>query len=225
MKISEFIYDIREILGAIDSDSDISDLWILYKINQYRAVHIVQEYALTDEIDPSWLQRIHKFKWIKCNASDDPQIIYSSITLGKTIIPRTIKLPYDIGTYRISGSGSIQQFEPCDFNRLMMMAELNQNENYGYGYYSKIGDTVYSYPYIMEGSAIIIAENPTDIQINDDGILRDMTFDDNYPLDPSLAQRVIIDIFTKDLKINQSVIDDIINDAQNQFKLLKNESK
>lgn len=225
MKVSEFIYDIKEILGVIDSDSDMSDLWILYKINQYRAVHILQEYLLTNEIDASWLQRIRSFKWIKCNAADDPAIIYNSITLGKAIIPRTIKLPDDIGTYRISGSGSIQQFESCDFNRLMMIAEMNLIENYGYGYYSKIGDTIYSYPYMMEGSAMIIAENPLDIQINDNGILRDMTFDDDYPLDPVLAQRVIIDIFTKDIKINQSVIDDIINDAQNQFKILKNNNQ
>jgi hypothetical protein len=224
MTIEEIIWDIMEIKKALEDDSDMEELWVFYKLNHYRAIHIVNEYNLTNEIDPVWLQRIHKFDWIKTTAADDPAIVNNSITLGKYKIPRTIKLKEDIGTYRISGSSNINQFEYCDFNRLILNAELNQKSE-GYAYYSKIGDNIYIYPYIMQGSAHIIAENPMDIQINDNGVLKDMTFADDYPLDPSLAQKVILDFLTKDLAISDGTITDIINDSQNQFKVLKDEQK
>jgi len=221
MTFEEYIYDIMEIKGAIEDDSDLEPMWVLHKLNQYRAVHIVAEYASNHEIDPVWLQRIYKFKFAKTNASDDPSITYNSITLGKAVLPRTVKLSEDIGTYRISGSGAILQFEPCDFNRLMMKIEIGEESHGQYGYYAKLGDTVYIHPYIMEGSAIIIAENPMDVQINDNGILRDMTFADEYPLDPLLAQRALLDFLTKDMAIAEGTITDIINDSQDKLKILK----
>lgn len=75
----------------------------------------------------------------------------------------------------------------------------------------------------MEGSAIVIAENPMDIQINDAGTLRDMTFTDQYPLDPILAQRALLDFLTKDMQIADGVVTDIINDSQREFKIMKDE--
>jgi len=225
MTFEEIIWDIMEIKGALEDDSDLEELWLLHKINQYRAVHIVAEYGLTNEIDPVWLQRIYKFKWVKTTAADDPAITYNSITLGKATLPRTVKLPEDFGTYRIAGSGAILQFEPCDFNRLMMKAEIGEESHGEYGYYSKVGDVIYETPYLMEGSAIIIAENPMDIQINDAGTLRDMTFEDQYPLDPLLAQRVILDLLTKDLAIADGAITDIINDSQKELKIMKDEQQ
>ncbi len=225
MRFEEIIWDIMEIKGALEDDSDLEEMWVLHKINQYRAAHIVAEYAMTNEIDPVWLQRIHKFKWIKTTAADDPAIIYNSVTLGKFTLPRTVKLPEDMGTYRIGGSGAILQFEPCDFNRLMMKVEIGEESHGEYGYYSKVGDVVYEIPYLMEGSAIIIAENPLDVQINDAGTLRDMTFEDQYPLDPLLAQRVILDVLTKDLALADGSITDIINDSQREFKIMKDEQQ
>jgi hypothetical protein len=50
-----------------------------------------------------------------------------------------------------------------------------------------------------------------------------MTFDDDYPLDIALAQKIVLEILTKDLAISEGSIPDIINDSQKQFKLLKSE--
>lgn len=223
MTFEDYIWDIMEIKGALEDDSDLEEMWVLHKLNQYRAVHIGQEHALTNEIDPIWLQRIHKFSYEKVSAADDPAIYNNSITLGKAILPTVVRLPEDMGTYRIAGSGAILQFEPCDFNRLMMKVEIGEETHGEYGYYAKIGNVIYVTPYLMEGSAIIIAENPMDIQINDNGTLRDMTFEDEYPLDPILAQRAILDFLTKDMQIADSVVTDIINDSQREFKVMKDE--
>lgn len=225
MTVEEFIYDIMEIKGALEDDSDLDPIWVLYKINQYRASHISADFALNQDVDPVWIQRITKFEFEKVNPADDPAITLSSITLGKYKLPRVIKLTDDLGTYRLSGSGAINIFEPCDFNRLLMKAEFSDDLNPGYGYYSKIGDTAYIYPYILEGSAMIIAEDPFDIQINDNGVLRDMLLTDDYPLDPILAQRVILDILKNDLNISDSSISDIMNDSQSQFKILKSATR
>lgn len=221
MTIEEYIWDVKEIKGLLTDDSDIEDMWILHKLNMYRAIHIVNEYNLTNEIDPIWLQRIYKFRWKKCNASDDPNIIYNSITLGKYIFPKIINLKEGLGNYRISGSGSIIQFESCGFDRLMMKLEIGEETNGQYGYFSKIGDTIYISPYIPEGSATIIAENPLDVPINDNGTFRNMEFTDEYPLDAILAQKCILDLLTKDMAISDKSITDIVNDSQNEFKILK----
>ena len=223
MTFEEIIYDILEIKGAIEDDSDIEEMWILHKMNRYRAFHISSEYSMTNQIDPSWLQRVYKFAFEKTSAADDPNITYNSIDLGKAILPSLVNLPDDIGLYRLAGSSAIMQFEPCDFNRLMMKSEIGEEKNEGYGYYSRVGNAVYITPYIMEGSTIIIADNPMDIKINDGGVLRDMTFADQYPLDPILAQKAVIDLLTKDLQISENAIMDVVNDSQRDFKLMKNE--
>lgn len=221
MNVSELIWDIMEIKGALEDDSDLEEMWLLHKINSYRAVGIQEEFALTNQINPLWLQRVHKFAFAKCTSADDPSITLSSISLSKGTLPKVVSLPDDLGTYRVSGSGAVMQFEPVDFNTLMMKIEIGEELNPGYGYYSKIGESIYAYPIILEGSAIIIAENPFDIQVNESGVLRAMTFEDDYPLDIALAQKVILNILTKDLAIADGAITDIVNDSQKQFKILK----
>ena len=223
MTFEEIIWDVLEIKGAIDDDSDLEEMWILHKINRYRAVHVEAEYRRNNEIDPVWLQRVPKFDFTKVTAADDPAVIYSSIELGKATIPSVIKLPYDQGLYRVSGIAGVTQFEPIDFNTLMMRLDVGEERNGEYGYYSRIGNNIYISPYLMQGSAIIIADNPLDVQILENGVFRDMTFSDNYPLDPILAQRAIIDLLTKDLAIAEGAITDIINDSQSELKIMKDE--
>jgi len=221
MKIEELIWDVFEIKKALEDDSDLEEMWVLHKLNQWRSVLIPQEFAITQVINPVWLQRIRKFSWTKTNAADDPAIEYNSITLGKYTIPRVVSLPDDQGTYRISGSASIIPFEPTDFNTLMMKAEVQEDVQGDYGYYCKVGDVIYIYPFIMEGSAAIIAENPFDVQVLDAGVFRNMVFTDEYPLDGNLAQRALLELLTKDMAISEGAITDIVNDAQNQLKILK----
>lgn len=222
MTIEEILYDILEIKGAIEDDSDIEEMWLFHKINSWRAVLIQQEFALSNTVNPLWLQRVTRFKFEKCTPADDPAITTSSIVLSKATLPKVVSLPDDLGTYRVSGSGAILQFEPCDFNTLLMKVEIEEALNGSYGYYSKIGGTLYAWPLSMEGSAIIIAENPFDVQVFENGALRDMLFTDDYPVDLALAQKIVLEILTKDLAIAEGSITDIVNDSQRQLKIMKN---
>jgi len=221
MTAEEILFDIREIVGALEDDSDLEDLWVLQKVNNYRAVLIPEQFRVEPFVDPSWLQRIGKFKFTKTDAADDPLIITNSITLGRYILPEVISLPDDLGLYRLSGSGGIIGFEPTDFDTLVMKALVKEEISPNYGYYARVGTFAYTYPYIMEGSAIIIAENPLDVSFYDGTEYRTMTMQDHYPIDARMAQLIIMQILTNDLNIAQQAITDIVNDSQTQLKVLK----
>jgi hypothetical protein len=222
MTAENLIYDIKEIVAATEDDSDLDEYWLIQKINNYRAVLIAEQFRVDPVVDPSWLQRIGKFKFTKSDAADDPLITVNSITLGRYILPSVISLPDDLGLNRISGSSGIVGFEPTDFDTLVMKALVKEEISPNYGYYARIGRFAYVYPYIMEGSAIIIAENPFDVPIYTGTEYRTMTMEDHYPIDARMAQLVIVQILTNDLNISQQSITDIVNDSQSQLKVLKN---
>jgi len=224
MKAEHFIYDIFEIKSLLEDDHDIDELWLLNKFNNYRSAFINQEYALKAEIKPIWLQRLHKQSASKVTSADDPNITISSIYLSKVIIPTVLSLPDDLGLYRVTGSSGILNYDPIDFNTLMLKIEIGEELSPRYGYCSRIGNNLYQYPPAMEVQAIIIAENPFDVQINDSGTLRDMLVTDEYPMERDMAQKIALEILTKDLAINEKSISDIINDSQSQLKLLKSGS-
>lgn len=225
MTTAEIIWDVLELKHALEDDSDIDELWVLHKINSYRELFIRQDYEMNNLINPSWIQRVHKIETSKVSAADDPSITLSSIWLSKASIPSVIALPYDLGVYRISGSSSITQFQPCDFNTLMMRIEIGEEMNSHYGYYSRIGNDIYLYPLCMEISGLIVAQNPMDIQINDSGTLRARTLEDEYPVDLAMAQKIVLEICTKDFAISEGSIPDILNDSQRTFKVLRSEGK
>lgn len=221
MTIEELVYDIMEIKGALEDDRELDETWLLMKINNYRAIAIYQQYALDPVIDPTWLQVIQKFDFTMTNAADDPSITVNSITLGRAICPAVVSLPEDLGFNRLSGSGGIISFEPTDFDTLIMKALVKEEIHRNYGYYARVGRFVYVFPYIMEGKAVIIAEDPTSIPIHDGSAYRDHLVTDPYPLDPKTAQAVILQILTNDLKLSDQSITDIVNDSQTSLKIMK----
>jgi len=225
MTLEEIIYDILEIKGALEDDHDIEPNWLLYKINNYRSIFIEQDFAIRNEINPQWLQKFYRHTVSKTNSADDPAIELTSITIGKLIIPELISLPEDLGLYRVTGSSGIMQFQPIDFNTLMMKIECNEEKMGEYGYCSRIGTTLYIYPLCMEVQALLLAKNPLEVQINDNGTLRTPTYSDSYPIDPLTAQRIIMEILTKDLALQERAITDITNDSQMQLKILKDEMR
>lgn len=224
MTIEEIVYDVFEIKSLLEDDHDIDQLWVLTKVNNYRAIFINQEYALKAEIKPIWLQRLYKQKTTKVNSADDPSISLTSITLSKVSIPSVISLPDDLGLYRISGSSGISQFDQMDFNTMMMKIDVGEERMGQYGYCSRIGNDLYLYPPTMEIQGLILAANPLDCQILESGVLRDMEVTDEYPIENDMAQKIVLEILTKDLALNDKSVTDIINDSQSQLKILKSES-
>lgn len=49
---------------------------------------------------------------------------------------------------------------------------------------------------------------------------RNINIKDRYPCDRALAQSIVLDILTKDYQIEQSKVSDIVNDSEDQFKVL-----
>jgi len=221
MTVEEIIYDVKEIKAALEDDTDLEDLWLLYKINNYRALLIAEQYQMEPVIDPAWLQRTGKFSFTKTDAADDPAITVNSITLGRAIISEIVSLPDDLGLNRLSGSGGIIGFQPTDFDSLIMKALVKEEIHRNFGYYARIGTFLYTYPYIMEGAAVVIVENPMNIEVLDGSAFRTRLFTDPYPLDARLAQAVVIQILTKDLKINDQAITDVVNDSQSNLRIMK----
>ena len=223
MTIEALVYDIFEIRSLLEDDHDIDELWCLNKINMYRSLFIVQEYNATQEIRPSWMQRLRKQKTLKVDAADDPSITYSSIHLSKVTLPSLVGLPGDMGLVRVSGSSAILSYDIIDFDTLMLKISSGEERTGQFGYCSRIGNDLYMFPLIPEMSALILANNPMDVQVmHTDGTLRDMLVTDEYPIDLDMAQKIVLEILTKDLQINAQSVTDIVNDSQNQLKILKN---
>ena len=220
MTVEELVYDIIEIKNALEDDRDMDELWILNKCHNYRAAFINQEYALKAEIKPVWIQRLHKQRTTKVTSADDPAITVSSIMLSKVTIPTVVSLPDDQGLVRVSGSSGISQFDIIDFNTLVMKVDIGEESNGQYGNCARIGNDLYLSPLTPEIQALIIAEDPFEVQINDNGTLRDMLVTDQYPMERDMAQKVILEILTKDLALNEKSIADLINDSQSQLKIL-----
>lgn len=221
MKAEEIIYDILEIKNAANDDSDIDETWLLYKINLYRAVFIQEYYAKTGEVDPSWVQQYPVFNFIKSYSSDDPGITSGSINIGKFLLPPIVSLPDDIGLYQVFGVARAVPLSRTDIATMIYRAGIQEDLPFGSGFFTRQGNMLYVYPYIMKGQISIIAVNPMDIPYNDNGTIRAMTYSDNYPVDPGMAENIVLAILTRDLKILEESIPEIINDSQSQLKILK----
>lgn len=224
MTIEEAVYDVFEIKKAANDETDLDEFFVLQKLNSYRAIVINQLYQLTGHLDYSWLQRHPQFSWEKVTAADDPNVITSSITLGKFKLPKVVSLPENLGLYQLTGSGGIRVYSQDDFATMMLRAEIEERHP-DHGYYSIIGDVVYSFPYNMYGQAVLVADNPMDVPVIENNVQRDFAITDEYPSDSALMQQCILQVLTVDLKIADQQVSDIINDSQVQLKLMQNAGK
>lgn len=224
MTAEELVYDILEIKNALEDDRDLDELWLLNKINMYRSSFMSQYFLLNNEILPSWQQRLRKQTVRRVTAADDPSITNSSIVIGKVTLPKIVSFPDDVGLVRVTGSSGIISFDQIDFDNLMLKIHFNEPRMGDFGWCSRIGDDLFLYPLIREIQAVIVAENPMDIKVIDPTtrLLRDMTITDEYPIDMDIAQKIVLEILTKDLQINMQSISDIQNDSQTQLKILQN---
>ena len=222
MTVEEIIYDILEIKQAVNDDSDLDELFLLQKINSYRALFIQDAFTNFPIVNPEWVQRTGVISVEKINSADDPNISVSSIILGKAQLPPLISLPEDTGLYRVSGSSGILSFDFVSFPQLMMKIWAEDDRDSNYGFTSRIGNSLYIYPYTSEIQALAIGENPMDFQVLENNTWRDRTFSDDYPIGADLAQKIILEIVTKDLNIKDQMIADVINDSQVELKLMKN---
>ena len=226
MTAEEIVYDILEIKNAINDDREIDEIWLIHKFNAHRSLQIIEEFKQSNEIRSMWLMRLYKQEVKKVTSADDPSIISTSIELGKVHLPNIVAIPGDAGFVRLTGSSGILSFDPVSYDTLMLKIMYKEERMGEFGYYTQIGNDVFLWPYVREVQAIIIPEDPFDIQIIDPTtkVLRDFGITDDYPLDIDMCQKVIWEVLTKDLAYNDQQVRDIVNDSQNQLKLMRNGS-
>lgn len=221
MTAEEIIYDILEIKNALEDDHDIEPMWLLHKINAYRSIFIPQDYRLNGELRPEWIQRVFKTTTDKVTSADDPSITFTSIQLSRATLPAILAMPDDRGVIRVSGSSGILSFDQVSFEILMLKIHFKEEKMGQFGYFARVGNTVYVWPLVMEIQAQIIAADPMDVQVYSAGVLRDRMITDEYPLDPAMAQQIVLEICTKDLQLNMNSVSDIVNDSKHQLRVLQ----
>ena len=226
MNAAEIVFDILEIKNAINDDREIDEIWLIHKFNAHRSLQIIEEFKQSNEIRSMWLMRLYKQEVKKVTSADDPSISVTSIELGKVHLPNIVAIPNDAGFVRLTGSSGILSFDPVSYDTLMLKIAFKEEKMGEFGYYTQIGNDVFLWPYVREVQAIIIPEDPFDIQIIDPitKVLRDFGITDDYPLDIDMCQKVIWEVLTKDLAYNDQQVKDIVNDSQNQLKVMRNGS-
>ena len=226
MTAAEIVFDILEIKNAINDDREIDEIWLIHKFNAHRSLQIIEEFKQSNEIRSMWLMRLYKQEVKKVTSADDPSISVTSIELGKVHLPNIVAIPNDAGFVRLTGSSGILSFDPVSYDTLMLKIMYKEERMGEFGYYTQIGNDVFLWPYVREVQAIIIPEDPFDIQIIDPTtkVLRDFEITDDYPLDIDMCQKAIWEVLTKDLAYNDQQVRDIVNDSQNQLKLMRNGS-
>jgi hypothetical protein len=223
MSGEDLVFDVLEIKNALEDDHDYDELWILRKINNYRSIFILQDYLLNQEISPSWIQRLRKQKVVKVTSADDPSIDFTSIDLGKVTLPSLISLPDDGALIRVSGSSGITTFDAISFDNLMLKLTFKEERTGEFGWRARVGNDLFLYPLVAEIQAIIIADDPMEIQVLDPvtGLMRDRLITDEYPIDSMIAQQIILEIVTKDLQLNAQSVSDIVNDSKHQLRVMQ----
>lgn len=221
MTIEEIIYDVKEIVNAVTDDSDLSDEWILHKINSYGAVIKQEKYRESGGyIDPSWILRTGLIKTERVKPADDPAITYSSVDFSKVALHSVISFPDDAGLTILPSSG-IYPLEVSSVEMMAMKASQNKPLPPNMGYYARIGTAAYIWPILAEIIVLSVPENPMDVKIRTSTSYRDRALDDYYPIDMDTAQKAILTLLTKDLKIKMETISDIVNDSQDQLNIMK----
>lgn len=222
MTIKAIVDDIREILNAVSDDSDIQDEWLIHKINGYRAIFLKEKIDVDVMLPDSFFLPYPVMKTEKVTTSDDPSITYSSGTLSRARVPKYLDLPEDQGIKIMSASGAVN-YQKASVSMLAFKSFIQEYIPPLYGYYAMMGEFVYVYPLTHKIMVRIIPEDPMDVPYYDGEAYRERLITDPYPMDIITSQRAILALLQAEMKIKISTIADIVNDSQDQFKVLNNE--
>lgn len=219
MKAEDLVYDVLTLLGKVNDDGLPMEEFILRKLTNYRSLIIRQNFSRDGLVEDVMFLNYPKISVEKINSADDPSITVSSITVGKAEFPETLILKNGIGL-NVTGSSRQLGLTNIDFSTMMLKAKFNDIPHPDIVYFDIIGNHIYTWPYIIELSAKGIPMNPMDIQVNESGALRTRLLTDFYPISESVAQEAIIRFLTVDWKLSKEEISDLINDSQDQLKVM-----
>lgn len=225
MTLREIISDIEIIRKALSDDSDFNWNHIIYKVHQYRANKIKLRFAYLNRIDPIWQLSMIRESVTNIDSTMDPNIS-DGIKVSSYAFPNTISLINSNGndeSIQIRSSAGFKRLIEIEQNRFFMYIDMNKIDSRSdFVYYYRYKNAVYFYPIIQEFSALIIPENPYDVQvIESDGSKRSRTMDDPYPVSVDIAREIVLEMMASEFNVQMNMINDIINDSQEQLNLYK----
>lgn len=167
MKAEDLIFDVLHIatMSTVTKDTRLDELYILQKLNQYRAIRIPDQFRKLREINPLWIQSMEIFDITKTNSADDDNLLSTSICMGKITLPPVVAIEGNLGLKRVGGSSGQTKWYPIDKDKFYQMYEANDFRLVMFIHYIPLGSAIYVYPYQSKGVADIIAENPLDVPV------------------------------------------------------------
>jgi hypothetical protein len=163
---TDYIIEILTKSGYTD-DSRIDEDFIGFLIDKKREKIIRDSYSRNASIDPSWLQDLGMVNVTEVSYNDDKTLPICDCTFGKVTLPTTVSLRSGYANKENTGINAIlsvcgsTEFYPKPFSRLFQLINLRNNHpEKMYKYYSRIGQAVYTYPYVPVIRPIVILSNP-----------------------------------------------------------------
>jgi hypothetical protein len=132
---------------------------------------------------------------------------------------------YFIYPYISEINASLIAENPMDIKVFTTETITSGNIIFGESYTVTIGNIFYNAVTYNAGSTFI---GTTTTTFTGNGTVkytnnsRSRLYTDNYPCDLAMAEKIILEILTKDLQIEKQQISDIVNDASDQLKVLAN---
>jgi hypothetical protein len=233
MKLENIVYDIRTVYRQLGDDTELTDDFLINKINSYRATLLERQF-FKGVVDLSAVQDVYAGyqDTTTVNSADDIQITKTSIVITKLELPATVKCTKWNGVHQILHSAQHKPISYFHHGLFMSMIENNADELSRETMYTFVGKKLYFYPKLDRVRVYAILENPLDgftknalltpqgISLSASGTKRNLTILDEYPVDVATAQNVILAILTQYLNLQKQSIEDLANDGQSQLKLL-----
>ena len=272
MKIENIVYDIKHLLNALTDDTRIADGHLIFKINNYWAIFLKEDYNQTGILNKSAYQRIPLITSYPVSSADDPSVDGGTIKFSKITVPKLIQLGEREPAMDLWMSQKHQRIYFIDRDTLMEMIIANDELLDIFKYYIYEGNDVYIYPVVGNVSFAGLLETPMDASMfyttpealfdltaeieyivtsgsvkagttvylkgetftavsgttySGDGVVYrstkviDANKDMEYPISSDMAERIVLEILSKDFMLEKQSIFDIFNDSADQFKAVR----
>lgn len=212
MILREAVYALKTILKENNIDSIIEDEFLINRINTYRGSTIENQNQRFSKFDKNWIQDLGALETSTINSADDPYIKKTSVALSKIEIPQTIELN-GLRTLNVRTGSKHRTISEISMDRLFNMIQLKDEMLGNLHTYFRIGQSIYVYPLMRYVSVSGILQNPLEgyttkelvdqngLIISPAGTKRNLTIDDQYPMDNNSLTDAMISLLRIDYNI------------------------
>jgi hypothetical protein len=229
MTLRELIWDIKILAEQANSESEFDNKYIADKIAKYRNAIALSVMVNLGYIPNKFYQSLGPLEFEKVNSSDDTNVLVTNNYFGKLELPDLIDIKdnenVSLSIRNLMSKGRESFYKEIDIERLVMTLELGRRIDKFNGYYYRYQNNIYIYPYMKDGVGEFLLENPSMGKVYNGTSWNFLTFDDEYPLSYNYAQEIILQILTNDFQILKQQIPDLVNDSQNELKVMKSVSQ